>query len=849
MRRSICVSFGLAAILLAPIAASNAQVQQASEAEQVDTYLDGLGLDHLRLVHLEQAVEADSGANGLAKTLADLYANRLLTVEAPAEVGAISAKIDALVEKHPEANTPALRVMRLQADAGRAEVLASKWVADPADDASKTAALAILERIAPDLDAQQAALFKAIEAEQKSIDNLEDGEVRDRREEALARLANVAGRALYYDAWSNYYLDLLADDDPNHARTRHARDAFRKLLGVESTEDLEPSMLAAGGMARAGLGAALASSRMDDPKAATDWFDLLRSEGVHPEVRDLADYWAGWTDFRAGRANAVAERVRKLGDQFGASPTPGQDALATLLVREGFANGAADVDRLGAAGLLALARMDRAGQVRELAEKLGLKLGAGPVVDFVLRWAEGRERLDAATRSKSPADYRAAAESFRAAIGSEAVDQAPAVVAACRYRLAWSLYGMGDLAGAAGTFGQAASALKSTDPSQAADASWMQAVALERRAGSNPAQVAPAVAVLEAFGREYPNHPNAKLVPLEVRKLRGGAITADAIAATPPSDPNFPAIALAALRHHASTYRRAVQAGDKSAQDSERSRFDEVLAALQKLPSGRTTAEARLEALLLESGVENASHPNAARAAQLLDRAEPLADALPTGDKLAIDYHRARLDLARSRADSEAVGAESRWIAEHADGNAALGAFVTLARIADQSVQDAEPATRPRKLAEARDAYARLSESLGQDSEAVAAGGNALVALSRLAAYESQLNHPAAAATHYDAILDAFPNDANYLRKAAIAHDDADQPARALECWGTLVAGLPSGSESWFEAKVGQLAALAETDPASARAALDQLKLLYPDLGGERWKTQLGQIQDRIPNR
>ena len=829
--------------------------QSGTESERIDRYLDGLGLEDLRLVHLEDAVASDAKTPGLVRTLADFYASRLLTLTEPAEVEALSAKVDALLANNPEANTPALRVMRLQGDAGRAETLASKWVSDPSETGARDDARAILDRITPELDDQQAALFREIEAEQKAVDELPDGDSRSRREGALNRLVDVAGRALYFDAWSNYYLDLLSDEgektdsDPEGARATRAREGFLKLLGVESAADADPEMLQSTGMARAALGAALSSALLKDREATRSWFEILRSQGVSPEIRDLADYWEAWTALRAGDFEAVDRRLRDLGDRFGAEPTAGQEALAILLVRAAYSGSAVGAKRLGPPGMLALARMDRAARVRAMAEELALPTGADPVVDLVLRWAEGRERLDDATRSKAAADYRAAVSTFRTALESPAAADAPRLAAAIRYRLAWALYGASELGAAAETFAQAALELKGFDPTAATDAAWMQAVALERLAGSDTSRVASAIAALEAFARAHPEHPNAKLVPIEVRKLRGGAITVDVLADTPSSDPNFPEIGLAALRHHASAFLRARKAGDDSETAAERARYDRARAALMGLPPGRLPAAIRLEALLLDADLTLAGD-STAEAVTALDRAGPLADALPTDDRLAVGYHQARLRVARALGDPPKVAAEAHWLASNAPaGPAASGALITLARMADEAVQAADESERPRRVSEARDAYQGLVHALGTETDALLADRNALVASVRLADYEARLGNSKAAASRYDTILAAFPRDANYLRKAARAHADAGQHDRALDCWNTLVGGLPTGSDPWFEAKVGQIAALAATDPDSASEVLGQFRILYPDLGGEPWKGRIQTLEARVLDR
>ncbi len=181
---------------VAPIRAASAQKDDEPETDvqKVDRYLDSLNLGELRIIHFERVLEQHPDDATSARTLADLYAVRLLSLPDPAQAEELNGRIDALLKAHPEAATPSLRVMRLQGDYNRAESLAAKWIDDPEDTSSRDASLEILTRITPELDEQQAQLFKDLEKEQEAVDELSDGPLRTRREQSLGRLGEVAGR-------------------------------------------------------------------------------------------------------------------------------------------------------------------------------------------------------------------------------------------------------------------------------------------------------------------------------------------------------------------------------------------------------------------------------------------------------------------------------------------------------------------------------------------------------------------------------------------------------------------------------------------------------------------------------
>lgn len=845
MRRAILVGLALlAAVAPAGTATGRPQSGREADAQKVDRYLDGLNLPELRIVHLERVLEREPGDSATARTLADLYASRLLTLGDSAQVEELNRRVDLLLRSHPEAATPSLRVMRLQGDYNRAEALASKWIDDPEDVTSRDAAREILVRITPELDEQQGRLFKDLEKERERVDELPEGSLRTLREQALARLGEVAGRALYFDAWSHYYLGLLQPAGSGTDAFRRAREGFLKLLGVEEVDQADAEMLASPGMARAALGAGLAAFAAGDEPAAKAWLDLLHREGVNPEIRDLSDYWTAWAHLHAGRPARVSELIAALGDAFGATATPGQEALAALLVRAGFGPGAQPGQRpLGLRGLRALARMKRYDRVRQLMSRYGVV--AEGQDDVVLRWASARDRFESAQKSKQAGDYEAAARGFESTLAAPDAATAPDVVANARYLLAWCRYQAGDFARAAEEFARAAKDLAARRDPDAPDAAWMHAVALQRLAASEPSRAPAAVEALEAFRRDYPDHENARLVEFEVLKLKGGAITIETAESKPTADPTYGPTCLAALRHHLDRWRRE-RAASRSG-DAERAKVERAVAAYRRLPGPAQSAAGRLECLLAEADLALADDPASPGARDPLARAEPLAASLPPDDRLALWFHRDRFQHAQAVGDAETARAEARWLGRHARGSTAEhAALIALARMADDALSGSDPASRPARLAEALDAYGQLATALGDTPEAIAADRNALVANARLAAYATELGRHGEAAARYDAILGAYPKDANYLRRAGLAHFQAGQFERALACWQTLVDGLPAGSERWFEAKYYQMSALAKVDRDAARPVFGQFRVLYPDLGGEAWQARFATLGDAL---
>ena len=91
-------------------------------------------------------------------------------------------------------------------------------------------------------------------------------------------------------------------------------------------------------------------------------------------------------------------------------------------------------------------------------------------------------------------------------------------------------------------------------------------------------------------------------------------------------------------------------------------------------------------------------------------------------------------------------------------------------------------------------------------------------------------------------LLKAFPKDRDYLQRCAAAHFASGEFDRSLDCWRTLLAGCPRGSDDWFEAKYHQIACLKQVDPETAEKVGKQFRFLYPDLGGAEWREKFEEV-------
>src|SRR5262245_44160643 len=128
---------------------------QEVPADRLESYLLRLGLADLHVRHLENAAASETNKDArlaAGRKLADAYAERLMSVaDEDAAYKQLKERVDRLLTQTPDAVTPALTVMLLQADFQRAESLVNSWLDEPTGELPPEAA-AILTRIVPQLE-------------------------------------------------------------------------------------------------------------------------------------------------------------------------------------------------------------------------------------------------------------------------------------------------------------------------------------------------------------------------------------------------------------------------------------------------------------------------------------------------------------------------------------------------------------------------------------------------------------------------------------------------------------------------------------------------------------------------
>ncbi len=822
-------------------------VRAADPDEQVAEFLDRLGLTALEIAHLEQALQgpqAPDKQTRFARRLADLYALRLMEVSAGEEESrAILQRIGTLFGRFPQANTPALQVMLLQADYNRAESLAVQWIANAADVEARSQATELLQRIAPPLNEFEQALSAQVDQLVDALGATAEGEARAVQEKELARLQAVAGRAAYFAGWSNYYLGLTRGS-AGRGEAEAARRVFRKLLEIRDDDlrglDADLLGLESAWRCRAVIGLGLTEAYLGNLESSRTCFALLEHASVPPEIQDQAAYWYLQGLLNAGRYPDARKYAGETVAGYEGQASQGKVSLCVALVRAAYADrsGAVPPEKsgLGTLGLEGLARLGQHRLIEQLTKQYQITLDSSG--NFFLAWVEGRGLLAVADARQQPEAYQAAADKLTAALAAPAAERHVRSAAQCRYELAWCNYQLGRFEQAARLYDQAATGLRAAGSAAAADAAWMVFACYQKLCKQAPQHAQAAADALRRIARDFPNHPHAKRVDYYLKKLRDDTGRPEHLIARleqiPPGDVSYLAAQydLCDLWHEVWSQQDA--AGKAAARSKLLAAVDRCLETSRQAPDETR----QLKAALLAAEVLLADPAgDASAAAGYLQRASAWASRVPDEHPLAADYHYRRLVLAGRQADDAARRTHARWLLEHAPESAyEVPALVVVAKSLEEQIQADTAAPDAQRDQEAWDVYHRLSERLGTEPETLRAAPNARVALSKAAEYAGRRNRPDEAAAYLEKLLAAFPTDKNYLRRAGLARFETSEYAQSLAHWRTLLGGLPDGTDAWYEAKYYQLRCLMQTDPALGQKVFRQLQLLHPDFGSPAWR-------------
>lgn len=366
----------------------------------------------------------------------------------------------------------------------------------------------------------------------------------------------------------------------------------------------------------------------------------------------------------------------------------------------------------------------------------------------------------------------------------------------------------------------------------------MAFAAYEKLAAEQASAANAAIAALETIKREFPDHTYARKADYYIARLRQAGASPEesirALEAIPAQQPGY-----LAARYDLCRLRHRLWAEAETPAERTAAAVPVHAAVKSYLDAAGEQEEAarRLRCALLSIEVAAGTPEGAAQVDvdALLATADKLTLDIPPSSPLVAEYHYRAMVYAR-QTDGD-VAAHADWLIRQAGGSVyELPALIAAARDVESRIDKAVPTSRGELREEAFELYRRLVEVLGDSPEALSARRNAAVANSKLAYYATQTGQHGIAAERLARLLAVYPRDKGYLRRAALTTFETGDYATSVQHWRTLLVGLSSDDDAWYEAKFYQIRCLQETDQNLADRVWQQFKLLHPDLGPPAWR-------------
>lgn len=850
----------LTACVSGPAAESPSVLPAAAsqEAQQLDAYLARLGLAELRLVHLQHRMrQSPSLRNVLTNHIGQVASEALASVASdPQRLNRLLARLEQIAEEFPIVRTPTVELALLQGEFQQAEADVVRWLEDPTQTDSREAARRRLVAMVPRLAQCAQKLTRAADQLEERLESLPPSD-QPTAERQLAQQRTLAAKADYFHGWSAYYLAAVTSVSSTRRDSfAKARDSFIEFLDLGALQGY-PSVVASEldltsvWRSRAVVGLALSEIGLGNLASAEQVLGWLQDAAVPPAIRDQVGYWHVQGLLVASRFVEAAEQVEKSVGSFLETASAGKSSLCLAAIRTAQVGSEMPADvrrRLVVEGVRGLARMRQFAALEDLIERH--RLEEAPYGDaFPLVWLRGRRMYLAAEKSRDRGGLARAEATLEEALGMEDARRDRPGAAQARYYLAWTRYRRGASPAAGRAFRDAAAALREAGSTLAAQAAWMQCVCLAELAESDPRQIPAALVALAGLKRDYPQSAEVRRAEWLEGRLRRLQAAPDAalaeLAAIPPGDERYPAAQAEICELRYQQWQQGRLQPERAAELAQ-----SVVEAAQRLiattpPQEQGTLHVRA-ALRVVAVLRSGAQPQGEAVARWLKQVETAAQGLEPASPVALEYQFRLLELAQEQGNASVTLRAAQHLADHGRQTPyEAAALVVLARAAEEEAQAADGPRQHEAWARAAALYARLAELLGETRERLTEDKNAAAAASRLAWCHEQLGRWSEAADRLDRLVTAFPKDQTLLRRAGRAAFEAGRYAEALAHWRTLLAGLPAGSEAWFEAKYYQLACLVHTDRPAAQRVLRQLEVLYPEVPSEVWRTRLSALRTR----
>ena len=860
--------------------------------DAVEAYMRDRGLDDLLSVYLLDRLRDAPGSKRaeLADHLGKHYARLLSAAGTPERQRQIESQARELLNLVPGADSFELRLTLHKASFLLAEAAVKDFRQRLSD---------------PELVNQAQQTFRELEPNfldigrrvDDRVDALERMEGRSTRaniatiRDQLGEARRLRSLAMYYAGWTQFY-QALVNDDPRKADA--ALRSFGWLLNTPgnrapSVETLPVTLLRYDHVARAAMACSLCLSIAGKDAEAIRWLDAIEQANETPQ-QVQEELWARrievlgrakrWSDLQR-----LVDRRRLTPDPSGVTPlSVGEARLLAVITLEAIEAGgtsgvAADRSRLlEAIAQIALGDLVTRGEVGHVMN-LVKQFGTTPMGDsgFVVLYVRGLRAYERAREAHEvvadargidaddPTDDAAVANRYMDAVRALEIAQVasdagtfPAELSQARMMEGLSLFYAGDLVKAGSVF---ESVFQQAPVEQLREESiWYAIVSLDlavERGFQSVIEQRDRLATV--YMQTYPASDRA--ARLLLRRVDDGLLSEDQAIAVLLDVPHGSPLYETARRHVSRMMYRKYRASRGPERDYAAARFMEIAeelieidVAVVRTGSGDAVYEAALAVMVRVRQALDAALtitvPDIERAARLLDLLQDtasLANLSLTDIESELAYR--RLQIAIARDDEDAASLAGATLARVGGPHARAGDRLLYRRLFDQwqrRPNDAELAVRLVGVGErVLDQFQPLHD---HKRDATIAGVIDTIAQAATSVWNTRSDDSMRdIAIRMDTLLiDLGSQNAGSLRRLARASEAAGDLPTALSAWNTLMAGLRDGSDGWFEARVESIRILAETAPGDARAALDQHRLLYPELGPEPWHSRFLQLDQRL---
>ncbi|MBI1189837.1 MAG: hypothetical protein GC200_04040 [Tepidisphaera sp.] len=854
-----------------------------SPDEAIESYLADRGLLDVLAAHLRARLNQGPRDEQLktADLLGKLYVKMLGATTDPAARQRLEALSRDLLAKVPEANSYDLRLDLAKATYLQVEEIVEKDRLRLATDDEKAEAGRVLRQVSPTFEDMGNRLNRRVEQLERRESVAKESDLEAIRAE-LADARRLRSLAKYYSGWSDYYTALL-NNQPNLCRK--ALEDFGSLLNAvpgkpASIERSPKSLLRYEHVARAALACGLCNAMLGNDVEAMRWIDMVETaEGVPKVVQDqlfsrrviVAAATQRWADLE------LAVRRRRTSPDGSDVNVPLSLADARLVavlsleaikdpgVRPGLK---AEAEKIAQIAMGDLVVKGEVGHVLDLVKQFGTApIGSEGFIVTYVRALQAYDRArdlhkthlqgdatidDPAAAPEVINEYRQAADLLHSAAESSDSKRFPQERVRALIREGLARFYAADFVPAATVFQSAADGAPAD---LRRDALWYAVVALDKAVDSGKPSAVPARdAVATLYLKEFPSTENA--AKLLLRQTRTEALSEtqslDILLKVPPESPLYAASRRQACRLLYLAFKRAPDAQ----RDFAALRFADLAEPLLKSDHTRALADRDAEgkdaaesvvlrARQLADALLGMNAPDVTRAQSALDALDSAAayqgiDTAPIADELAFR----RLQIALANGDSltsEKLIGQLRA----SDGPFASIADRVLYRRSLQLWKQS-----PTDPIHARDVVRHGQRVLAEadkkglsDAATVSVRDSVADAAAFLATQQHDTLMRDLAISLDKAQLAAGLRTASSLHRLGILLEDQGDIAGSLAAWQELVGGLQAGTEPWFEARYNAIRLLGKSDPAAALEALNQHKVLYPQIGPGPWKDRYEELE------